>query len=379
MSSTSKPHTVRWGIIATGGISKTFTKDLLLDPSIRGVSDVFHVVTAVGSRSVSSAEAFIKECYSTLPEDSKLGHDASKVKACGSYQEVYDSPDVDIIYVGTPHTYHYENTKDALTAGKHVLCEKPFTFDLAELDELIALAREKKLFLMEAVWTRFHPLAYKIQELVFSEKYGKFKRMFADLSSDIKPDTKPLDHRMIDPALGGGPLLDLGPYPMVWTMLLVHEHPSNNPRKHPSTIKGHMKLYPKTGVDETSTWILEWDGVGEAICTASMTIQGSKEHSVIIQMETADVHLAWPTWGPESYIVYPKDESAGDKPVKHTFPIHHGRGMHYQADECARCLRDGKLESERCDLEESRVVMDVFDKVREQGGYVVKHGKATKP
>lgn len=93
------------------------------------------------------------------------------------------------MYVGTPHTFHHAVAKAALNAGKHVLCEKPFTFDLAELDELISIAKEKNLFLMEAVWTRFHPIAYAVQDVLKSGRLGKVHRMFADFSMNYNPDS----------------------------------------------------------------------------------------------------------------------------------------------------------------------------------------------
>lgn len=94
------------------------------------------------------------------------------------------------MYIGTPHTFHHANAKAALLAGKNVLCEKPFTFDVAELDELMAIAKEKKLFLMEAVWTRFQPIAYAVQDVLKSGKLGQVKRMFADFSMNFEPDSE---------------------------------------------------------------------------------------------------------------------------------------------------------------------------------------------
>lgn len=101
-----------------------------------------------------------------------------------------NAQNVDVVYIGTPHTFHHANAKAAILAGKNVLCEKPFTFDLAELDELIELAREKDVFLMEAVWTRFHPIAYAVQDVLKSGKLGKVKRMFADFSMNFEPDSE---------------------------------------------------------------------------------------------------------------------------------------------------------------------------------------------
>lgn len=179
----SKP--LRWGIISTGGIATNFAKvrsppvlppwdrlltiqDLLTDPANRSASDVSHVIKAIGSRSVPSAQKFLDMLSSAEAPADWGGKNGSLdgCKAHGSYEEVYADPvsvccligtrerdanrqNVDVVYIGTPHTLHHRNTKDALLAGKHVLCEKPFTLNMEELDELIAIAKEKKLFLME--------------------------------------------------------------------------------------------------------------------------------------------------------------------------------------------------------------------------------------
>ncbi|KAG7575486.1 hypothetical protein FFLO_00305 [Filobasidium floriforme] len=372
------PFELRWGIIATGGISTQFTKDLVLDPAGRDANDVKHIVKAVGSRSKESADKFIS---AVLPSDLQEGAQG------GTYEEVFANPEVDVVYIGTPHTYHYENTMDALNAGKHVLCEKPFTFDVEELDELTALAKKKNLFLMEAVWTRFHPIAYAVQDAIFSGKYGKVKRVFADLAFNIEPDK--LDaktNRMIAAELGGGGLLDLGPYPMVWVMMILHQNPGNKERAPPSSVKGHMRIYERTGVDASSTWIVDWKDVGTAVCTTSIETQMNLERCVTVQMEGGELTVDFPTFRPEGYTITPKPANREDadpegegnanpdanKTQHHSHPVPEsaGRGMNYQADEVARCIRDGKLESERCNLAESRIVQSVFDEVRKQGGYL---------
>jgi predicted dehydrogenase len=169
-------------------------------------------------------------------------------------------------------------------------------------------------------------------------------------------------------------------------MLLMHQHPDNKTKAGPSSISGHMIPYKRTGVDGHSTWILEWEDIGVAICTASITTQMSSETSVIVQLDSAEVHIDFPTYRPEGFTIVERPSSAAPKEgevpavkrIRYDCPIPEtdGRGMQYQADEVARCIRDGKKESERCDLAESRIVMHVFDEVRRQGGYPVKEGKA---
>ena len=135
---------VKWGILATGGIAETFARDLYPNPECRGVKDIEHtVVAAASSNSADRAQKFLKEVRA--PESAK---------AYGSYEELVKDPNVDIIYIATPHSHHYQNAMLCLNAGKNVICEKAFTTNAPQLEALIKLAKEKNLFMMEAVWTR---------------------------------------------------------------------------------------------------------------------------------------------------------------------------------------------------------------------------------
>jgi dihydrodiol dehydrogenase / D-xylose 1-dehydrogenase (NADP) len=140
------PRTLKWGILATGGIAQTFTKDLLLDPTTRGVDSIKHtVVAASSSSSADRAKSFLKDMGA--PSDAK---------AYGSYEELAKDPNVEIIYVATPHSHHYQNVRLCLENNKHVLCEKAFTVNAPQLKKLVEIAREKKLFLMEVSVRRSH-------------------------------------------------------------------------------------------------------------------------------------------------------------------------------------------------------------------------------
>ena len=178
-----------------------FTKDLVLDPSTRQVSDVKHTVAAAASSSsVSRAKQFLETCK------------CPSAKAYGSYEELVKDPDIDIIYVATPHSHHYQNTMLCLLNGKHVLCEKAFTVNAAQAKKLVETAKEKNLFLMEAVWTRFFPLSLQIRKMIEDGKLGSVHRVIADLSfgQDVE-NTWGADgakHRMVNMDLAGGALLD---------------------------------------------------------------------------------------------------------------------------------------------------------------------------
>jgi predicted dehydrogenase len=176
-----------------------FTKDLLRDPAARGANDVIHTVTAVGSSSSkASAERFISDIK--IP-----GH----VNAYGSYEELVKDPNVDIIYVATPHSHHFQNTMLALEAGKHVLCEKAFTVNAAQAKILCETAQKKNLFLMEAVWTRYFPISIQIREHIQKGTIGEVLRVVADNSIGADPENDwDSSHRMVNMDLAGGALLD---------------------------------------------------------------------------------------------------------------------------------------------------------------------------
>jgi predicted dehydrogenase len=162
------------------------------------VGDVRHEIVAVGSRSLERAQQFLDELSTQ-----------STAKAYGSYEELVADPAVDIVYIASPHSHHFLNAYLCLQAGKHVLCEKPFTVNAEQTRVLIQLARKKRLFLMEAVWTRFFPLSIQVRELIKAGRIGTVYRVYADFSFgyDIDSTWAPT-HRMINMDLAGGCLLD---------------------------------------------------------------------------------------------------------------------------------------------------------------------------
>ncbi|KZV90575.1 NAD(P)-binding protein [Exidia glandulosa HHB12029] len=347
------PYELKWGILATGGIAKLFVKDLLLDPSTRDVTDVKHKVVAIGSSSSkASAEQFIEFVEA----------DKNTTRAYGSYAEVLQDPDVQIVYVASPQSHHYDNVLEALRAGKHVCCEKPFTINAKQTAHLIRLARERKLFLMEAVWTRFFPITREIVRLLHTERVlGPIQRVWGDFSRLFDPSP---EHRLFKPELGGGALLDLGVYPITWNFIALYEQ---NGRKGPSEVRGTILKARGYDVDEYTSVSMVWDnGESQAVGTAScsLSVQTPRAYCVAIQGEKGDLLVEWPPYRPETYILQLK----GKEPVKKTFPVP-GQGLFWEADACARALRDGKLEADEYTLEESLAVMEVLDRARETAGY----------
>ncbi|UPX18344.1 uncharacterized protein EKO05_0008646 [Ascochyta rabiei] len=380
---TSEPFTLRWGILATGGIAKTFTKDLLVDPSTRDANDVRHVIAAAASSSSASrATDFLREVGAP-----------DSAKAYGSYRDLVKDAHVDIIYIATPHSHHYQHTRLALEAAKHVLVEKPTTVNSEQARILFDLAKEKKLFLMEAVWTRFFPLTREIQDFVSAGRLGEIKRVYADLSfwNDVEREFGK-EHRMVNTDLAGGALLDLGVYSLTWVFLVLYHLQGDAKKKNP-VVKGAMSLYGETGCDEMTSIILDFPGAnvgtkegeqgnGDAHAIALTNIRVSHDPNtahpsadpVRIQGTHGDISIAAPSYRPLSYTLIPAQNTNRGKLADFSYQRKDfevpgdGHGMFWEADECARCIRDGKLESDVMGWEESEAVMQVMDEVRRQGG-----------
>ncbi|QDS72345.1 hypothetical protein FKW77_007986 [Venturia effusa] len=388
----SSPKEVRWGILATGGIAVTFTKDLGIDPKTRGVTNIKHVVVAAASSSSKSrAEQFLKDC--NCP---------AEAKAYGSYEELVKDPNIDIIYIATPHSHHYQNAMLALTAGKNVLCEKAFTTNAAQLKALVKLAREKDLFLMEAVWTRYFPLSVHVRSLITSGKIGHVHRVSADHSTQWIPVDDPssadTNSRMVNVNLAGGPLLDMGIYALTWVFQTLYTTQNPSTRSPPSVISS-MKKYKPTGSDEMVTILLSFPrseedgGDAHGIATTSLRIDGTPDGkrdtagpAVRIQGDRGEIQVfpppfrptktkliltdgtveerEWPQPGPGKGSGFVNGFGAG------TNPEGEGHGMFWEADEAATAVLEGRKEGRYESLEESVVIMEVMDEVRRQGGLV---------
>ncbi|PWN88058.1 NAD(P)-binding protein [Acaromyces ingoldii] len=358
------PYTAKWGIMATGGIAEKFVGDLLLDPAGRDVNDVRHDVVAVASSTnADRASAFIK----------KLGCKAD-TKAYGSYEELVKDANVDIIYVASPHSEHYANTLLALEHGKAVCCEKPFTINAAQTKHLAKVAREKNVFLMEAVWIRFFPLVIALKKLLHQDRIlGKIHRVHADFAMHFDEDPK---HRLFNPDLGGGALLDLGIYPLTWIMVLLFEDPDNQGTV--PTFTSQMLKTPLTGVDAHTTAAFAFEKTrAMGVMTTSLEVESHTDRVVLIQGEKGTITVPWAPFRPTSFSIHLKDKSKQSAPLaqeeyhapdRREFKIP-GHGMFWEADACARALRDGKIEAERCTLQDSTITMTIMDKIRAENDF----------
>ncbi|CAK7198928.1 D-xylose 1-dehydrogenase (NADP(+)) [Sporothrix eucalyptigena] len=380
------PFTLKWGILATGGIAQTFSKDLLADPAARGTEDVRHeIVAAASSTSADRAAQFLK--------DVGAGADA---KAYGSYAELVVDPNVDIIYVATPHSHHFQNTMLALEVGnKHVLCEKAFTVTAAQARKLVETARARNLFLMEAVWTRYFPLSVQVRSLVQSGTIGTVYRVVADNSFNSNADNSPTSvvtfddsHRMVNPDLAGGALLDLGIYSLTWLFqILYHLQPEAEGKKEAPKVVAAINKYERTGADESTTIVLQFPGHrSQGIGMTSLRVgtgvsQAQKSGpAILIQGSDGEIQVMGPAFKPLAYRVITKSSNKTqdqvpwiDVPIpedKREGKTWKGHGMFWEADEAARCLRDGKKESATLPLSESIVIMETMEEALKQGGIV---------
>ncbi|MBW0543206.1 hypothetical protein O181_082921 [Austropuccinia psidii MF-1] len=389
-------YELRWGILGAGYISGAFVKDLLVDPASRNVTDVVHRVVGVGSRSLPKAQNFI---------DNIPGLPKEHVIAYGSYKDLLDDPNVDVVYIGTPHSSHYDHVQLCLCRGKHVLCEKPMTVNAQQAKDLVKLAREKQCFIMEALWTRFMPITYNLQETIASGQIGEIQRVHADLSLNFNPDSLASEHRLVNPKLAGGVLLDLGPY--AWTMValtLLHNQSQSHsssflndmenaskPRLPFPKVKASGVLYkhPQASpmsrpVDGTVIAALEFPNPSgqttQGLLITSLFQNTNLERAVTIYGTKGRIRIPHPIYCPSEYGVTVFNHSSDrtesavnrDNPPKETvykFNLPgNARGYIWEADEVARCIKSRAVESTRMPHAETILMMEVFDEIRQQIG-----------
>ncbi|KAF7555693.1 hypothetical protein G7Z17_g2006 [Cylindrodendrum hubeiense] len=362
------------------------TKDMLVDPKTRGVTSIRHtVVAAASSSSKSRAEAFLQEVGAT-----------SSAAAYGSYHELVQDPNVEIIYVATPHSHHYQNVMLCLEAGKNVLCEKAFTVNAQQARKLAEKAKEKGCLLMEALWTRHFPLADYVRDTISSGKLGVISRVISDCSMGLSPETSFKDgkHRMVNADLAGGALLDMGIYALTWPFLALYDAQQTQQPKQPRVL-AMMNKYQQTSADETTTMILAFPrdasagGDAHAVATTSIRVGGFRsdpnpQASVRIQGDLGEIQLFPSAQNPKSTKIILKDgtveERTWEKPGPgkgsgwyngfgpYKNPEGEGQGMFWEADEAAFALIEGRNEGKHLKLDETIIMMEVMDEVRRQGG-----------
>ncbi len=318
--------TIRWGVIGCGGIANKFAASLAALPE----GELY----AGASRSPGKAETYVEK------------HQAQV--AYSDYESLVNDPSVDVLYVATTHNFHFECVKLCLEHGKHVLCEKPITISARQAKELIELAAEKKLFLMEAMWTRFLPAIRKLQELLADGVIGDVLTVRADFCvGGIDFDAA---HRLRNKELAGGALLDLGVYPISFADIVFGAVPTQ--------VQGHAFI-GDTEVDDRSFYQLEYEGGRHAQLSSSFTHCAPLEGMVM---------------GSKGYIRVPFFLHAreleicrhGEEPEVQEFWFPDEEGFKFEIAHVMECLAAGKTESDIYPLSKTLAIMQVMDTLREQ-------------
>ncbi|MEA2515833.1 MAG: hypothetical protein QOJ59_5322 [Thermomicrobiales bacterium] len=319
-------ETVRWGIIGRGWIAEFFAAGLRALPDAE--------LVAVGSRRQETAEEFAD----------KLG----VPRRHGSHEALANDPEVDVIYVSTPHQAHKSVTLLCLESGKPVLCEKPFAINAAETDEMIAAARRYDLFLMEAMWTRFTPLMAKVRALLADGAIGEVRMLSADLGFRAAPGRPP---RLFDLAHGGGALMDVGVYVVSFASMVLGA---------PTRIVS-MPTMGETGVDEQAAIIL--GHANDALSILSTAIRTTTPHVATIMGTDGMIEIHHDWHKPTAFTLM----VTGKAPERFDLPPA-ANGYNYEAAEVNRCLRAGLKESPILPLAETRSILNTLDQIRAQWG-----------
>ena len=314
---------IRFGILGCGRIAGEFAADIAVTKNCE--------VLAAGSRTAKKAKTFAE----------KLGIK----KWYGSYEQLVNDADLDIIYVATPHTMHMENTLQSIRAGKAVLCEKPIAINAMQFRRMQRAAKVKGVFLMEGMWTRFFPSIRLIKKWLKEKIIGDVLELKADFGVHFRLGKK---HRIRNPELGGGALLDLGIYVVSMASMVY----GRQPKKIISIV--HKE---KTGVDDQSSIVFGYEGGRTA--SLSCSCRFSMKQRLCI-------------YGTKGMIIVPDDfycpsrvilELEGKREKIYDF-AHRGSGFEYEAEHVADCLRKSKTESDIMPLDESGVIMKTMDKIR---------------
>jgi predicted dehydrogenase len=334
MSDTYTP--LRWGILGAGSIANRFSSD------VKPLAD--HKLAAVGSRDAGKSNAFAD----------KFGIPNRHT----SYEALVSDPEVDVVYVATPHNFHKEHSLLALDPGKAVLCDKPYTINRGEAEPIVNAARAKNLFLMEGMWSRCFPIWGKVRDLLKEGAIGKPRMLIADFGfgagatgADGKLTGVNPQGRLFDPKLGGGALMDVGVYPVSLAHMLFGT---------PDAVAA-VATMGHTGVDENTGMLLHFPG-GEVAVTCT-SIQATTPWLATILGSSGKIEVHSPWWCPKAISVYRSDQA--EERIEMPFE---GGGFQFEAQHVAACLRAGKKESDIIPLDESLAIMKSLDDIRAQIG-----------
>jgi dihydrodiol dehydrogenase / D-xylose 1-dehydrogenase (NADP) len=314
---------IKWGIIGCGGIARKFAKCIT---AVEGAE-----LGAVASATPGKADLFAAE----------FGVES----AYADYGQLVSRDDIQAVYVATTHNFHYENVKLALEHGKAVLCEKPMTVAAWESEELVALARKEKVFLMEGMWTRFLPAIRQVRDWLAAGAVGELRQIRADFGFNAAFDP---EGRMFNKALAGGALLDAGIYPVSFASMVAGP---------PAAVEA-IAAIGSTGVDEQSFYLCRYDN--GAIASLSASVRAPVE--VVAEIIGSEGKITVPRFLAASTVELQRYKEG--ETVRKNFPYPDGQGFEFEIQEVVDCMRQGKLESDVMPLDETVSIMRTMDAIR---------------
>ena len=320
---------IKWGIIGTGHISGKFATALAILPDAE--------LAAIASRDLKTATTFAAKY--NVP------------KAYATYQELADDPEIDVVYIGTPHSFHLENSVMCMQKGKAVLCEKAFAINAAEAREMVRVARENKVFLMEAMITRHVPLIKKVLEWVRDGRIGEVRMVKASRCARgvFQPGA-----RQLNPELGGGSLLDVGVYVISFASMIFEKSPVE------VVGLGHIG---ELGSDEQGIAILKYNNSELADLSFALKTAGSNEAYILGTDGYIKVYDVFAVPTKASLFINREEVDVIEMPII-------GNALNYEAEEVMRCLKSGLKESPYMPLDESVQIMEIMDQIRKPWGLV---------
>ena len=315
---------MRWGILGTGKISNRFAK------SLNHIPDKAELL-AIGSRSAETGNAF--------------GDQYNIPRRYVGYEALVNDPDIDIVYIGTPGIFHKQDVSMCLNHGKHVLCEKALTMNAKEAQEIISLAKEKNLFLMEAMWTRFFPIHVKLRALLKENVIGDINAIIESFTATVPGD---INSRFYRVDLGAGILLDTGSYGISWAYSILGK---------PQDVVG-LAHFGESGADYQVACVMKYPA-GQLVSILSSQISYDHKCATIIGTKgKIEIHAPW--YKPEEMTLYRE----GHEPELIRIPLDGFIGYEFEAMAAMESIQNGKIECETMPLNESLEIMKIMDKLR---------------
>lgn len=316
----------RWGILGPGRIAHEFAR------GVQVIDDAS--LYAVASSRIERAKEFADQY--------------GGAKTYNSYEALVNDPDVDGVYIATPHRFHFENTMLCLNAGKPVLCEKPLTVNAAEARELFKTSKEKKVFLMEALWSRYLPIYPVIRKWLDEKAIGEISLLVGSFGFNAP---KEADDRWQNPELAGGTLLDMGIYPIAISQWVMQKQPKS------VMAMGHIG---KTNVDELTAFLLKYDN--DVISQSHSSFMSNHVNDFLIYGRKGYIRIHPAFWATtKATLVTDGQELTVEKPLR-------AGGFEYQTEEAMRCIRAGLLESPGMIHADTLANMELMDNIRAQIG-----------